>query len=168
MVRARRQHQRQQEEERKRSLEQQESEARASNEKALADFRQEASDFLETNKADYELINMHGGQNIVLATIEQHYINTNSKGKPEIMSLKQASDLVEEYLAGEVEKTIKTAKRFNKVSNDDKGQASESKGATSSPTLSNALTSSSAPSLLPPKTEQARMERALAVLSKAS
>lgn len=159
----------QQEDERIQVAKRQETDAQQANTKAIEDFKKETLEFLETNKGEYELINMHGASGIVLATVEQHYLNTEAKGKPEIMSLKQASDLVEEYLAKEVEKTINTAKRFKKpISSDDKGQAQESKGTTSSPTLSNALTSSSAPSLLSPKTEQDRLTRAMAALNKAS
>jgi hypothetical protein len=83
------------------------------------------------------------------------------------MSLKEASDLVEDYLADQVQQSIKTVKRFQKKP-DDKGQAKESQGIKTSPTLSNALTSSATPSLLSPQTEADRMSRAMAALNKAS
>lgn len=130
----------------------------------LADFGNEVKGFLQSNKDSYELTNMYQGEEIVLSTIEQHFANTKR-----IMSIKEASDLVEAYFEEQVSNAQKTkkfqAKQEPKVG---EGQSKREPVAKSStPTLSNGLTSS-APSMLPAKTEQARMQRAIAALDKAS
>jgi hypothetical protein len=128
------------------------------------EFTEEIGSYLQDNRDAYELTNMYEGQNIVLATIEQHFANTKK-----IMSIKEAADLVEQYFEEQVANASKTkkfqAKQQPKVS---EGQSrGEGVLKSSAPTLSNGLTTS-APSLLPAKTEQARMNRALAALDKQS
>jgi hypothetical protein len=129
----------------------------------LEDFSSEVKGFVQSNKDSYELTNMYQGEEIVLSTIEQHFANTKR-----IMSIKEAADLVEAYFEEQVKAAQQTkkfqAKQEPKVS---EGQPKRESVSKSTPTLSNGLTSS-APSLLPAKTEQARMQRAMAALDKAS
>jgi hypothetical protein len=130
----------------------------------LEDFNSEVRGYVQSNKDTYELTNMYQGEEIVLSTIEQHFANTKR-----IMSIKEAADLVEAYFEEQIQAAQKTkkfqAKQTPKVS---EGQTKrESVAKQSTPTLSNGLTSS-APSLLPAKTEQARMQRAIAALEKQS
>lgn len=147
--------------------EKQESEARA---KAAAereytetinDFNQEIKGFIKTNQSEYELTNMYQGEEIIYATIEQYFTST---GK--IMSIKEAADLVEGYFEDQVKAAQKTKKFQGQTKPKDVGQVKAESGVKqASPTLSNEMTSS-APSLLPAKTENARIQRALAALSK--
>lgn len=130
----------------------------------LADFNGEVKSYVQSNKDTYELTNMYQGEEIVIATIEQHFAATKK-----IMSIKEASDLVEAYFEEQVRAAQQT-KKFQ-VKQEPKVSGGQSKGESvaksSTPTLSNGLTSS-APSLLPAKTEQARLQRAMAALDKAS
>jgi|SRR5271165_247136 len=134
---------------------------------ASAEFDVEIKDFMKANADKYELINMHEGASIVRATIEQHYKNTKK-----MMDLGEASDLVESYLEEQIKRS-QQAKKFQAKPNGQSEQPSRSSGEkgssqaprSASPTLTNTV-SSSAPSLLSPRTEQERLTRAMAVLSK--
>ncbi len=91
---------------------------RAKFEQTLAEFRQEVQDFVKApeNQEKYELVNLHEATEVVLATIEEHFQRTKKAGKPQIMSITQACDLVEKYLEDQVEKSTKTKKFSARVS----------------------------------------------------
>jgi hypothetical protein len=127
----------------------------------ITDFNGEIKGYIAANKDQYELTSMYQGEEIVYQTIEQHFANS---GK--IMTIKEASDLVEQYFEGEVRRAQGTKKFQAQPKPEVKGQSQrESVAKQSSPTLSNEMTSS-APSLLPAKTENDRIQRAMAALSK--
>lgn len=135
--------------------------AEAEYKEVLEDFGREVRDYVTTNKDKYELTNMYEGQDTVQATIEAYFAKTKK-----IMSIEEASDLVEAYF----EEQVQNAQKSKKFSKKEVGQpARELEGKTqpkgASPTLSNELTSS-APSLLPAKTENDRIARAMAALNK--
>ena len=130
------------------------------------EFDEDISKFMTDNVEKYELVSMHAAQPIIRATIEQHYRNTK-----QIMDIEDATKLVEEYLEEQVRNTVEKSKKFQakQTPKEGQGQASKQEGgkSNSTPTLTNAMTSS-APSLLPAKTEADRISRAMAALSKQS
>lgn len=129
----------------------------------LNEFKEEVGSFLDENKDSYELTTMYNGNEIIEATIEQHFKST---GK--LMSIKEAAELVEAYFEEQVKAATKT-KKFQKTDQSSekvKDQVKKEMGTKqASPTLSNNITSS-APSLLPAKTEADRLQRAMAALAK--
>lgn len=132
-----------------------EDEQKEAEEKALSEFRNKVFEFIDGHKDEYELINLYDAHEVVTSTIEQQFEKTNR-----IMSTKEAADLVEKYLFDKA----KSAKKLNPQDAGEKKNA-DPKARESAPvkSLSNAMTSS-APSILPPKTEEDRLRRALAKL----
>ncbi len=107
-----------QEEEREAAKAEAQKAERAKFEQTLAEFRQEVQDFVKApeNQEAYELVNLHDASEVVLATIEEHFQRTKKAGKPQIMSITQACDLVEKYLEEQVERSTKTKKFSARVS----------------------------------------------------
>lgn len=140
----------------------QESKAKAEYQATLSGFNQEVTDFIKSNADTYELTAMYQGESIIAATIEQHFANTKK-----ILSIKEASELVEKYFEEQVQAAQKSKKFQAKQQPKEESQPRREQAAKSSaPTLSNELTSS-APSLLPAKTENDRLRRAMAALEQA-
>jgi len=138
---------------------------------ALAEFRTGVDALVASNPVDYELIALNESQDLVVATVTEHWEqeykkwNENQSGpKPKAMSMKEAADLVEAYHDSLVEKSVGTKKWRSKLAPGEAGKAPAKPAA--SPTLSHAVTSSSAPSMLPAKNENERMARALAAMTK--
>lgn len=136
---------------------------RQQQQEALDGFKGQINDFIEAHAEEYELISLHESQDLVFATINEHLKKTKEAGKPKILSIKEASDLVEQYLYEKIEESVNKAKRFKSkftpITEEKKENTSASK------TLSNSMTSSAA-STLPARTEQDRIKRALAALEK--
>lgn len=157
--------QRKQAEDEQRRLEQEKIAAEQEALEVLNDFKSEIGNFLSAKKDTYEFINLFEQNNLVYDTI-QEYFNRHQK----ILSIKEASDMVEKYLEGQLQRSTATNK-FKKLLGDNK-QTSPSKETTQPKqntqqprTLTNNMTSSAA-SFLPAKTEQDRISRALAALDK--
>lgn len=129
-------------------------------ERAVAQFDESLNKFLETNKETYELTNLYGGQGLAKALIQEHFDKTEK-----VMSFEEAAKLVEGHFESLVEETAKTSKKFQS-----KYRAVEAEATTKDPgfqaprSLSNQLTSSAVPSMLPAKTENDRLKRAMAKL----
>ena len=124
-------------------------------------FKGKVNEYITTNSEKFELINLHEANGLVFDTIEEYFNNT---GK--IMTIEKAAELVEGYLEEQIESTITKTKKFQSklAPKKDEPQPQASKGP--SPTLNNTIAASSAaPSFLPPRTEQERIQRALAKLS---
>ncbi len=131
-------------------------------------------EFVKSNPDKYELINLNEAAHLVVATIQEHYEKSVAESrlngqKPKVLSHEAAADLVEKFLEDRV-KANQAAKKFQtqpaaKGTPDPKQVEKPSKEAPQR-TLTNTMTSS-APSLLPAKTERERIERAMAALSKA-
>lgn len=137
----------------------QEKRAKAEYQATLSEFNQEVADFISTNAETYELTSLFEGQAIVSATIEQHFAQTKK-----ILSIKEASELVEKYFEDQVNVAQKAKKFQAKQQPKEESQPRrEQSSKTAAPTISNELTSS-APSMLPAKTEQDRLRRAMAAL----
>jgi hypothetical protein len=125
---------------------------------AIDTFKGKIGSFIESNTEKYELTKLFDASDLVFQTVEEHFSRTQK-----ILSIDEACGLVEQYLEAEIDRTAKGSKKFQSKY----GQASKSDAkdkSKSDVTLSNNLTSSSAPSLLSPATEADRIKRALAAL----
>lgn len=134
---------------------------------AVETFKTNIAGHIESNKEKYELTALFEAEELVFQTVEEHYLRTSKDGKPKILSLDEACDLVESYLENEIERTATSSKKFQSKFQALKAQKETEAKPTSktSTTLTNDFTpSSSAPSMLPTKTENDRIKRALAAL----
>lgn len=152
----------------------QETNLKKQHEQALADFTGEVNQFILTNSEKYELIAYNEATPLVLAVIEQHFQQTKEKDptQPRILSIAEASDLVESYLESQTDRLLATKKISAKIGSKTTAEAPKAKSAEpqfsqpSAKTLTNSLTSSAVPSSLPANTERDRMARAMAALEK--
>jgi hypothetical protein len=157
----------QMEEQNKKLSDEQAALARKQFEETLADFRQETDDFIKANTEKYELVNFNEANEIVLATIEEHFQRTKKAGKPEILSIERACDLVERYLEDRMEKALTTKKMSAKVNPKPVATTNgETKAAplnvqARTQTITNNMTTSSAPAR--PLTREERIKRAMAL-----
>lgn len=142
-----------------------EAQARAKQEyeETLAAFKENAKEFLTQNQEKYELINVNleneEAADFVAALIEGHFEKTKR-----IMTIAEAADLLERSIEEKVDKIAKAKKvqsKFTPATQQTQGKKDEP---TTSKTLASAVTTSSAPSYLPAKTENERIARALAKL----
>lgn len=128
-------------------------------EETIQEFKQSVNEFIASKPDDYELLNTYGEQELVHAIIEQHWAKTHK-----VMEREEACKIAENYLEELIEKGTKTkklsAKLQAKVQTPDKPGVKREE----SKTLTNNLNTST-PSLLPAKTEQDRLQRAMAALS---
>jgi len=145
------------EKEEQEKLENEQKALKAQEEKIIAEFKNQLNKFLNDNQDKYELINLYNAQELVVATIEQHYEN-----KKEVLSNERAAELVEAHLEEEAKK-LANSKKFssNFKSSDDNKQQGQAKN---SVTLSSSQPTSNVPSMLSAKTEDERLKRALAAL----
>lgn len=154
---------RQQEEKEKKAVEQALLRQQQDAQRIEEEFQEEISDYLTSNAETYELINLNQAKPIVYQKIREHFQETKR-----ILGIKEASDLVEKYLEDQVQKNLETKKWKAKSGALAKPKPTEippKDSANQTRTLTNNMTSS-APSFLPAKTEQERMQRALAALNK--
>lgn len=125
----------------------------------LSEYVSEVKDHVASQPDKYELINTNDATNLVLEVIEQNY-----KQNKKLLSIDEASEMVEKFLESQVEKNTSTKKWKAKANpQPTKEEKAKSPMAQQSQTLNNNLTSSAA-SFLPPQTEKERMARALAKL----
>lgn len=153
----------QQEMKEKQRLEQEAQAVQQQHAEIIHSFKGQINSFVDQNKDAYELTHLYGAQDLIYDTIAQHFEATQ-----QIMDTKQAAQLVEEYLESEYEKAMNTKKissRFKRAEEPKKEQVNVNSGFQSK-TLNNGMVSSAAPSLLSPKTENDRIQRALAALNK--
>lgn len=133
--------------------------------KTIETWKSEVNSFIDSHSKEYELVSVNQANDVVIATIEEHFRTT---GK--ILSNTEACDLVEKYLEDQLQKNVATQKWKAKVQPQPKEETqSQSKPAQSAQSQPKTLTnqmSSVAPSFLPAKTEQDRIQRALAALNK--
>jgi hypothetical protein len=141
----------------------------------LNTFKAEVADFVKSKPDEFELTNMEGDEayDLIASTVEQHFYQTQ-----QIMPKEQAAKLVEEYLTQDAEKKRMAKKFQQQVQPAKSGQPSEPGFQTKSamdrasnalsgprPTLNNTMTGST-PSIVAPRIENDRMQRAIAALSK--
>lgn len=146
----------------------------------MEQFKGEVSNYLLTHQDRYELIHLTGTQDVVTAVIEQHFQNTAKTGKPKVMTIEEASNLVEADLEVKARKAAATKKLQAKGTADNtspkesaskQDSKSPEKASTDRPnstpqfrTLNNNLTSTSAPAQKGPMSDEDRIKKALAKL----
>lgn len=134
---------------------------KAASAKVLEDFKSGVKAFIADKADTFEFINLHSAQNLVIATIEEHFANTN-----EILSTDKACELVEKFLEEQVMKSTETKKFKAKATPQPEVATKQSPNAGSqSKTLTNNMTAST-PGFLPAKNEADRIKRALAALER--
>lgn len=149
----------------KKSDEDQEKNQEINNQKKIAAFKEQITDYIKSNSEKYELTNINDVSHLVFQRIEEHFHKTqNETGTGVILSVEQAADAVEKMLEEQVEKNLSAKKLAAKVVPQPKGETKQAPPAQQR-TISNDMTGS-APSFLPAKTERDRMSRALAALTK--
>lgn len=125
----------------------------------ITDFFREIGDYVKSNAEKYELINQLEATNLVFDTINNHF-----EKEQQLLSIEAAAEMVEKYLEEQADKVFKAKKYASRLGSPMKEPMKPSP--TAQPrTLTNEMTSS-APSILPAKTEQDRINRALAALAK--
>lgn len=141
--------------------------AKQQEQEVIENFKNEIADFIEANPSDYELIKMHDGQELVFATINEHFERTKQAGRPKIMTTKEASDLVEQHLFEKIEESLAKASKLKSKYGAQPEKKDGAPVSVSNPakTLTNSM-SSSAASTIPARTENERIQRALAALEK--
>lgn len=136
-------------------------------EDVLANFRQEVQDFYTApeNTEAYKLINFHDAGEVVVATIEEHFQRTKKAGKPQIMGIKQACELVEKFLK---DRTEESSKLIGLTATPAPAESASQQNGEASPTaqvqprtIHNNLTSSAQGSR--PLSRDERIKRAMAV-----
>lgn len=154
------------ESEREKQLRLQQEEAQRSLEEAKTNALHNITAEIKKMADKYEYINEFEGFELVYDTMMDHYNKTAAEGKPVILALEEACDLVEKFIEEEqVSKVFKT-KKFQSKFKQNEPETDKKDAKAPSPTLNNTTTTSSAPSMLPAKTERERIERALAALNK--
>jgi len=122
-------------------------------------YNEEVKSFIDSNKETYELINTYSQQDLIAETVDSFY----QKNK-RVLSIKEASDMVEAYLESEAEKALNTKKISGKVSKVAPAKAKQEEPKITK-TLNNDMQPTSA-SVLPAKTESDRIKRAMAALER--
>ena len=131
-------------------------------EAAWESYNNEVNSYIETNKDTYELINTYSQQALIAETVDEFY-----KVNKRVLSIKEASDMVESYLEAEAEKALNTKKIGGKVTRTAKPSETVSKKDEEpriTKTLNNNMQPTSA-SVLPAASEADRMKRALAAMN---
>lgn len=162
-----------QEEKEKQAAEEQKRQAEEAETKAVSEFKESISHFVSENAETYELISLYDQHELVYATIAQafdeaqkRYAETRDpKDRPRVLSVKEGADLVEKYLEEMAEKSLKT-KRFQSKFTPKSEETTPKEGQSGSKTLASAVTTSSAPSRNPARSEAERMQRAIEALER--
>ena len=139
---------------------QEEESAKRNVQETIAGFKQEIVDYIEENQEQYELVKINGLQNLIYEHIESVF------GKEKrLITLQDAAEHVEKYAEEQLRRN-QAAKKFQKSKETPAPKEGEQKKSepAQTRTLNNQLTSS-APSFLPAKTENERIQRALAKLA---
>lgn len=130
-------------------------------EAAWSAFRDEVNEFVTSNEADYELINLYGQQQLVVDTVNEYFEKTRAEGKAKVLSVKEASDLVENYLLEEAKKAMQSKKLAAQKT--EPAKKTEEPRIQNTKTLNNSMQPTAA-SVLPAQSEADRMRRALSAL----
>lgn len=132
-------------------------------ENAYASYRTEIGTFTKENEAEYELINMYGQQELVVDTVQEYY-----EKHQRVLSVKEASDMVEKYLASEAEKAFNARKFATRLAPKAEPKNTLKEAAPKAPAQTKTLSNSLAPTMsapLPSATDAERMKRALEKLN---
>lgn len=136
------------------------------NKRILENFSATIIETVKNNAEKYPAVHVFDGAPVIYEMIQKRWHDT--KGQ-HLMTIDEAASLLEKDLGGVVEKLLQTPKYASRVNPSKEGDSkpnSQSKpNSLNKPkTITNELTSS-APSLLPPKTENDRIKRALEKLA---
>lgn len=127
-------------------------------------FRSDVADFVKANVDKYELVNIDSAYDLVSAVIEEHFAKTE-----QLLTKEEAASKVETFLE-EQHKKRAMAKKFQQKKEEpvaDAKSASKQETTVTKPnTLSNDMTASATSLNSLAKSEQERIARALAALSK--
>lgn len=148
-----------QEEKEKKAIEAQQAAQQKAESEAIEGFKTKISDHIDANSEKFELTKLYDASELVFQTVEEHF-ERNKK----ILSIDEACSLVEQYLESELERASKESKKFKSKFLSAKQEQQEKTAGKSTTTLTNSFNSSATPSLLPAKTEEDRIKRALAAL----
>lgn len=142
------------------SVEREQQAAQRQFEETINAFKEKVTEHVTGNPDKYELIAATDSQELIFDTIEEYF---NKTGK--IMAIDKAAELVESYLENEAEEKILKSKKFQSKLAPKKDEPQPQRQS-NSVSLNNSVTaSSSAPGYLSPRSEQERINRALAKLS---
>lgn len=146
----------------------QEASQRRAQEEALASFKQNVSNSLQSSEK-YELSKARGAVDDVMGVIADHFSKTS-----EMMSIDQALDVVEQRYEAEVQKLVQTNKvkqMFRQLGLDAPQESSNAPydrgGPQVSRTLTNSMTAQTAPATGELTPEQ-RLKRAIALMERGS
>ena len=159
-----------QEKKEKKQQEQQTIAQRQQEEQRIVEFKDEISDFIEQNKATYELSSMRDATEDIFTTVQDAFVislqewhkNGRVGRPPEPMSIQAAADIVEEFYEKEVLRLTGSQKLKSKL-NIQPQESSGDPAKSPSKTLTNNMASTAA-SVVPAKNDHDRMQRALAKL----
>lgn len=137
-------------------------------EETTAEFRQEIDSVVKANAQKYELTALQDAGQLVYDVIETHFQRTAKAGKPVILSIQEAAELVEKHLEKKAEKLLSSGKlkaKFQPVNpaNQQPGKTGQDP-AQPNRTLSNGLTPSTPTLVRSASIEDDRMRRAMAAL----
>lgn len=125
--------------------------------KAREEFASEVVDYVKANAEKYELIELYGSHDLVPQLIEAEHQKT---GK--LLSAVDAADKVEEFLASQASKALNSRKLKAQQQQPDKRNEPQQRR-----TLSNDMTVSAQAARPPPKSDDERFARAIAVMQEA-
>lgn len=129
-------------------------------EEAYNAYREEIATYINTNNKEYKLTKLYAQEEMVVETVKEYY----EKHK-RVLSVKEASDLVENYLRDEVKKAREALEEGEpKIQTTKKEAALPEEAKAVTKTLSNNLTPTTSPQTKA-ATEAERMKRALARLN---
>lgn len=140
--------------------------AQAQVEETITTFKSQVNEFVTSHPEDYQLIGIHESQELIYSTVEENF---NRTGR--IMSMKEAADLVENYLEERIEASLKAKRLSAKYgprveqppASNPMAAAAQMLNQTTR-TLSNTATAAASPANSAPRTYQEAYERALAKL----
>lgn len=137
--------------------------------KAIEGLKAQISEFVTENKEKYEMINLYMEPNEsseqIYQLIDAHYEETKAEGTPKILSKDEAADMLEAHLEELAEKSLSTNKFKNKNKPAEEKPLSLVQAFTAKTLSSTQGAAPATPSARPPaKSEEERMQRALALL----
>ena len=130
----------------------------AEQDRKIAEFRKEVTEFVKANESDYEYVNLFQAHDYVPQVIEEYFAEHKK-----VLSNKEAAEQVEKYLEDFVETKVKASKKFTAKTVVAEKPTTETKSTvTPQRTITNKMTPS-APIASRPMSREERIKRALAI-----
>lgn len=131
------------------------------NARILQEFGAKIVDTVKTNADKFPAVSAFNGAPVIYEMIQQRFQETGGK---HLMNIDEAAELLEKDLDSHIEKILQHPKYAARLSPQSKNEGTKQNSNLNKPkTITNEMTST-APSMLPAKTEQDRINRALAKL----